>query len=306
MANLGRTRIEVDPAKPIRIFGYGRRSTLKQAATPAVQTAMIEDWVNENLARFPAGSEYTGTMIDESSSQIDMPDRPVGQMLFANLQPGDVIVVAKYNRAFRSAADAEKSFEKCAQYGAEMVFLDLAVDTTTPNGRLTMGIMAAVSRHERECIAERIKDAHAKNRELGYCVSWAPIGYKIKVNKRRKIYVPDMAQRKVALAIVKMYEDGFSTNDIFTELRKVYRREYRTKGVSRWKPRYGTTNISTMAGIASLRFPMVSQNRVVTAIGRSVSRELVRMTPAVIDSLVEKIKAAEPYAYETQHPVQGL
>jgi len=44
-------------------------------------------------------------------------DRPEGQRLLTALQPGDVVVAAKLDRAFRSAADALETLEELKKIG---------------------------------------------------------------------------------------------------------------------------------------------------------------------------------------------
>src|SRR5258706_14944359 len=87
-----------------KVFGYVRVSTAEQAngglslETQQQQItgyAMMKGWT---VAEFFVEAGVSGS--------VPLADRPEGQRLLTTLQPGDTVITAKLDRAFRSAADA--------------------------------------------------------------------------------------------------------------------------------------------------------------------------------------------------------
>jgi putative DNA-invertase from lambdoid prophage Rac len=80
-------------------------------------------------------------------------DRPLGGLLFAKLQRGDIVIAAKLDRLFRSALDALKVEESLKTRAVKLHLLDLGGDIAG-NGisRLFLTIAAAVAEAERDRI----------------------------------------------------------------------------------------------------------------------------------------------------------
>src|SRR6516165_237112 len=94
------------------------------------------------------------------SGSVPLADRPEGQRLLTALQPGDVVVAAKLDRAFRSAADALETLEELKKDKIGLHLIDLGGDVCG-NGisKLVFTILSAVAENERDRIRERIRDA---------------------------------------------------------------------------------------------------------------------------------------------------
>src|ERR1700739_2945387 len=93
------------------------------------------------------------------SGSVPLADRPEGRRLLSSLQPGDVIITAKLDRAFRSAADALGTLEELKDQGIGLHMIDLGGDVCG-NGisKLVFTILSAVAENERDRICERIRD----------------------------------------------------------------------------------------------------------------------------------------------------
>ena len=78
-----------------------------------------------------------------------------------DLQEGkaEALVVAKLDRLSRSVLDFAGIMETAAKEKWALNVLDLAVDTTTPNGELVANIMISMAQWERRIIGERTKSA---------------------------------------------------------------------------------------------------------------------------------------------------
>lgn len=136
-------------------FGYIRTSTSKQlidrqilALEGECDAVFVEDGVS-------AGSK----------------NRPVYKQLIRKLQPGDVLVVASLDRAFRSVLDAVNELEKLHQRDIQFKSLSQDFDTTTPEGKLLYVIVAALAEWEKQIISQRIKEglyaARKRGKKLG-------------------------------------------------------------------------------------------------------------------------------------------
>ena len=151
------------------VFGYVRVSTAEQANNGhSIETqrqqiigyAMIKGW---QIAEFFVDRGVSGS--------VPLAERPEGQRLLASVAAGDVIITARLDRAFRSAADALGTLEGFKKQGVGLHMIDLGGDVCG-NGisKLVFTILSAVAENERDRIRERIRDV---KRHLAMQVSMA-------------------------------------------------------------------------------------------------------------------------------------
>ena len=69
----------------------------------------------------------------------------------------EALVVAKLDRVSRSVYDLAGLMKRSQDEGWGLVVLDLGLDSTTPAGRLTGHVMAAVAEWERDAIRTRTR-----------------------------------------------------------------------------------------------------------------------------------------------------
>jgi DNA invertase Pin-like site-specific DNA recombinase len=84
--------------------------------------------------------------------------RPELDRLLAELRPGDVVTVTKYDRIARSLPDLLGNVAVVRGKGAGFRSLGEDIDTTTPAGRLAFHVFASIAQFERERIVERTKE----------------------------------------------------------------------------------------------------------------------------------------------------
>ncbi|QIG94413.2 recombinase family protein [Bradyrhizobium sp. 6(2017)] len=154
------------------------------------------------------------------SGSVPLAERDEGRRMLATLQPGDVIITAKLDRAFRSAADALGTLEQLKEDRVALHMIDLGGDVTG-NGisKLVFTILSAVAENERDRIRERIRDAKRHRTALRiYNGGKRPYGYDIEGEGKDRRLVPN-AREQAALARGKALQaEGKSLREIASAL----------------------------------------------------------------------------------------
>lgn len=159
-------------------FGYCRVSTAKQAAEGEsldVQRRQIEGYAHMH------GLALEEIVVEEGvSGSVPVAERPAAGPLLAKLRKGDVVIVPKLDRLFRSALDALKVVEDLKARGVKLHLLDLGGDISG-NGlsKLFLTIAAAFAEAERDRIRERIGQVKADQKARGrYLGGKVPFGFR--------------------------------------------------------------------------------------------------------------------------------
>lgn len=226
------------------VFGYGRHSTDKQGLTEDAQKLKVESYISANLAEHT----YGGWLYDSAiSGKKPLFERPRGRDLLALAQPGDHLVWAKLDRAFRSVVDGASTLAMLAHKGVYVHSLDLGLDTSTAVGRCVCTVMLAFAELEREYASERTQEALSAKKRAGLPYGGGvPIGWKKIGSGKTGRFVPDPVERDQATAIAELRANGSSHEQIVMGLRGLRRpcgREWHRESVRR----------AILA--ASLRFP---------------------------------------------------
>lgn len=142
----------------MKVYGYCRVSTAEQA-----NSGLSLDTQKQQITGYAMmkGWPVTEFFVEAGvSGSVPLADRQEGQRLLATLQPGDVVITAKLDRAFRSAADALGTLEQLKDDKIALHMIDLGGDVTG-NGisKLVFTILSAVAENERDRIRERVREA---------------------------------------------------------------------------------------------------------------------------------------------------
>ncbi len=145
-----------------RTFAYCRVSTLDQ--TTDNQVREIEQ------AGFAV--EPKRIVTETVSGSIAAMERKGFARLVDRLEAGDVLIVTKLDRLGRNAMDVRATVDRLASDGVRVHCLALGgVDLTSPAGRMTMQVIAAVAEFERDLLIERtqagLDRAKAAGKALG-------------------------------------------------------------------------------------------------------------------------------------------
>lgn len=192
----------------MRVFGYSRVSTSEQADEGVSLGAQRQQIAGYCLMKGWTVAEH---FVERGvSGSIPLAERPEGRRLLATAGKGDVIVTAKLDRAFRSAADALAVLEEFKDQGIALHMIDLGGDVCG-NGisKMVFTILAAVAEGERDQLRERIRDAKRHLASEGvYSGGKRQFGYNIVLDGDVSRLVPNEAEMAVIERMRTMRSEG--------------------------------------------------------------------------------------------------
>lgn len=122
-------------------IGYARVSTKEQSLD------LQEDALKKEGCKKIYSEQISGTKSD----------RPKLKEMMGQLRKGDVVMVWKLDRLGRSLRDLVNLVAKFQDVGVGFKSLQDNIDTTTPTGKLTFHLFAALAEFERDIISSRTK-----------------------------------------------------------------------------------------------------------------------------------------------------
>lgn len=145
-----------------RVFAYCRVSTADQ--TPDNQVLEIQ------ATGFQL--EPRRVITETVSGSTPAMERKGFRKLIDRLDWDDVLIVTKLDRLGRNAMDVRATVEQLAEMNVRVHCLALGgVDLTSPAGKMTMAVIAAVAEFERDLLIERtqagLSRARAQGKKLG-------------------------------------------------------------------------------------------------------------------------------------------
>ena len=141
-----------------RVFAYCRVSTSDQTTE------------NQTLEIAAAGFQVTPQRIvtETISGSVPASERKGFAGLINRLETGDVLIVTKLDRLGRNAMDVRATVEALSGMGVRVHCLALGgVDLTSPAGKMTMGVIAAVAEFERDLLVERTQSGLTRAKAAG-------------------------------------------------------------------------------------------------------------------------------------------
>lgn len=141
-----------------RTFAYCRVSTAGQTTE------------NQVMEIAGAGFKVEAHRVHEEniSGKIPALERPVFTQLVNKLESGDVLVVTKLDRLGRNTVNVLDTVASLERAGVKVHCLALGgMDLTSPAGRMTMSVLAAVAEFERDLLVERTQAGLQRAKEEG-------------------------------------------------------------------------------------------------------------------------------------------
>ena len=143
-------------------------------------------------------------------------DRPALKRMTSDIKMGKIncVIVYKLDRLSRSQKDTLYLIEDVFNpNGVDFISLNESMDTSTPLGRLMLGILSAFAQLERENIRERTSLGMKERIKMGYWMGGGRVPFGYDYNPETGILVPNNDAETVR-KIYEMYIEGFSTNYI--------------------------------------------------------------------------------------------
>ncbi len=169
-----------------RLIGYARVSTESQ-----------------DLARQTKALKRLGCAViyADKASGKSMAGRPELALALADLDSGDELVIAEWDRATRSMWDGLQIIKTVIDAGASIRVLDRSyIDLTTPMGRGFMAMMSAMAEDERLRIVKRTHEGRKIAQAKGVRMGRKPILTPYQTKEARQRIAKGEATREVAKA----------------------------------------------------------------------------------------------------------
>lgn len=178
-----------------RTFLYARCSTVDQHTQNQVQEV--------KAAGFDIQSQR---VVEETiSGSTSASSRTGFNKLLERMESGDVLVVTKLDRLGRNAIDVQGTVKLLEGKGIRVHCLALGgVDLTSPAGKMTMGVLAAVAEFERDLLIERTQAGLERAKAEGKV-----LGRPAKASAKRVLHLK--AQQLSQSAVAKELEVSLST-----------------------------------------------------------------------------------------------
>lgn len=171
-----------------RVFAYCRVSTAEQ--TTDNQVREIE------AAGFAL--EAKRVVAETVSGSVAAMERSGFAKLVDRLEAGDVMIVTKLDRLGRNAMDVRGTVEQLAELGVRVHCLALGgVDLTSPAGKMTMGVIAAVAEFERDLLIERTQAGLSRAKAAG-----KPLGRPHSLSKEQQAAVMAARAKGASLGVL--------------------------------------------------------------------------------------------------------
>jgi putative DNA-invertase from lambdoid prophage Rac len=144
-----------------RVFAYCRVSTTDQTTENQLQEIAAAGF-----------SVDPRRVIEETiSGSIAASERKGFCRLLDKMETGDLLVVTKLDRLGRNAMDVRATVEGLEGMGVKVHCLALGgMDLTSPAGKMTMGVIAAVAEFERDLLIERTHAGLARAKAAGKAI----------------------------------------------------------------------------------------------------------------------------------------
>jgi DNA invertase Pin-like site-specific DNA recombinase len=113
-------------------------------------------------------------------------DRPGLAALMDYVRAGDTVVVWKLDRLGRNTIHILETVKALTDRGVTLVSTTDGIDSSTPAGRMMIGVLGSLSEYERELIKERTALKRAASRGQRHQIRTAPQGRRHRGHRHRQ------------------------------------------------------------------------------------------------------------------------
>lgn len=171
-----------------RVFAYCRVSTADQTTDNQVQ----------EIAQAGFAIAPQRIVSETISGSVQASERPGFSRLLDRMESGDILLVSKLDRLGRNAMDVRVTVEKLASANIKVHCLALGgADLTSPAGKMTMSVIAAVAEFEKDLLVERTQAGMARAKAAG-----APIGRPRSLDARKVAKTHEMLAQGLSVASI--------------------------------------------------------------------------------------------------------
>lgn len=152
-------------------FGYIRVSTDDQLQALDAQVYAIQEYFQKEVGPKNPGVQWAKIVEDPGRSAFRIPflKRPGGLALYNALKPGDHVIFAYFDRAFRNFRDAAFTYDLLVERGITCHFMDAPISgINDPHlQKLIISILAWVAEYESLTRSKRIKQGIESSKRRG-------------------------------------------------------------------------------------------------------------------------------------------
>ena len=198
-------------------YGYARASTGKQNLTFDAQQQAIERYYKQKLE--PEGYAWGGIFEDRATSGArPFTEREQGLRLFVAAQPGDAIIWAKMDRAFRSVRDGANTLHLLKNKGISIHSIDINLDTSTALGEFVCHLLMLLGELERSWVSSRTREVMEARRKSGQPMHRStPAGWRIVGQGKTRALDVDHLERALINRLYDQFVAGKGIEYIVTE-----------------------------------------------------------------------------------------
>ena len=200
------------PEGRTRLIGYARVSTEEQArggvslGDQEGKLRAYADLTGADLLRVEVDAGLSGKNLERPALHRALEAVLAGE--------ADALIVYAIDRLSRSTLDFLTVVRELADAGRGFVSVREQMDTSTPHGRFTMTILAAMAEMEREMISSSCREAAARCRATGRVYGRTPYGFRREGDR----LVPEPAEAAVLAEVRAARALGASFNGIAEDL----------------------------------------------------------------------------------------
>lgn len=200
-----------------KVYAYARVSTDRQVESGLSlqhQAQALKEYYEKH---YKNTHDFAGVMSESrgvSAFKLPVHRRPVGKKIMAALKHGDVLLVDKPDRLFRSMRDCENTLHWMEKKKATLCivdFLGVTIDQNTWSGKLMLRNMVMYAELESLLRSHRLLDVNAVKRSQGRLTSRTKIG--CDVTSENILFMPDET-RDLAVRAWGMYTKGATQVDV--------------------------------------------------------------------------------------------